>query len=933
MKKVICFVILVCMLISIIPCYAVTGFEKASDWAVDDLKKAEEYGLIPDSIKSDMSRAITRKEFAEVCVRLYELTTNSTAEMAPVSTFSDTQHIDVLKAFKLGIVTGIGDNKFGPDLTTNREQIATMLKRLLYVITPDFHTFKSVNTFSDRGEISSWALESVDLASQYEFVTGWNNLFAPKGECTREMAVIIAKRVYDFYSLEVPLEEQLFQTNDILRIAEKYYQKTIAGVEKKDEFSRVINFTPDFSGSKTDAEKARLLSADAVHLITYTNARNMYVSFSAAVFSLNPQSAVCANNLASAIAVYNDEMIASGKATEEAYQDAIQVYMYALQKSKKDGNFTADSLNILVSLGNLYLDTNRFQQANAAFRTAYEIDAGCSSAKIGLMNYNLAKGDRTAASKYENGLNYPLIAQEVFNFEKELPEIMRQPALDASASEGKLEDMIIKNSSVPVISVWDFFRTIAPKNYNNVKLVLNDTIGKMQLKTPELTIITQYSGLQSISSPAGQYALSSYFTGLTALKSQLAQVSPKVGSTQPELAIFDCNPYEYSNYMDVLVQRYNVSALQRKMSVLPYYADKLNTRITKQIEEKKEALSEQLEGISRAESFELESLEKNLEKQDVSEEAKTIMYHKVHEKYREQRNGVRNIAYNEITSLANEAYLKKIKPYAERVYNDSIGHIMLISDAEVQESLENRLQEQVLNALYNALDNVLQAHKITKWEEQFEQCKCHLPEMEEERKRRAAEEEDAAKNRLQNDISARKSFTVTDISEHIQLYRNKLSQLQSEIKTIAFNGSISPAKSSWSINLGLKKDGGDEGIHFGNLSAYYRNTATYHGGFTITAKEASPNLEGKLVSFVNSCIVTGSVPAFSPVDIDVYYNRTINRQAAIIDTTDLVDVFASRGTKFHDKAVITGNDDWDEYKLGILKKWPDIKLKTWDGRY
>lgn len=87
------------------------------------------------------------------------------------------------------------------------------------------------------------------------------------------MAVIIAKRVYEYYHAELPLDETALQKFEVLKIAEKYYQKTINAVENKNEFQRVINFIPDFSGVTVDPEKARVLSADAAQLITFTNAK------------------------------------------------------------------------------------------------------------------------------------------------------------------------------------------------------------------------------------------------------------------------------------------------------------------------------------------------------------------------------------------------------------------------------------------------------------------------------------------------------------------------------------------------------------------------------------------------------------------------------------------------------------------------------------
>ncbi|HAA26326.1 MAG TPA: hypothetical protein DCE11_09485, partial [Ruminiclostridium sp.] len=102
-------------------------YSGASDWATAELDKAVKYGLITSSIRDKMSEPITREEFAELAVLLYQKTTEKTAQPESPNPFTDTSNPEVLKAYKLGIVTGVGNNKFDPKALTNREQVATML--------------------------------------------------------------------------------------------------------------------------------------------------------------------------------------------------------------------------------------------------------------------------------------------------------------------------------------------------------------------------------------------------------------------------------------------------------------------------------------------------------------------------------------------------------------------------------------------------------------------------------------------------------------------------------------------------------------------------------------------------------------------------------------------------------------------------------------
>ena len=173
---------------------------KTSTWAVTEIEKAMSYGLIPDSIKGDLTTPITREEFAELAVRLYEVYTGVKATPVPENTFSDCKNPEVLKAFQLKIVNGVGNGKFDPKALTNREQIAAMLYRAVTVISPNADMSTSgAPVFKDEKSITSYFLENVKFMSKKEFIKGSDGKFDPKGTCTREMAVIIATRVYESY--------------------------------------------------------------------------------------------------------------------------------------------------------------------------------------------------------------------------------------------------------------------------------------------------------------------------------------------------------------------------------------------------------------------------------------------------------------------------------------------------------------------------------------------------------------------------------------------------------------------------------------------------------------------------------------------------------------------------------------------------------------
>ncbi len=180
--------------------HGMPAYEGASNWAKKELDKAADYGLITDSIRSNISGNITREEFAEIAVKLYEVYTGKKAEAGSMS-FADCSNPEVLKAANLGLVTGVGNNKYAPKQLVTREQMATILLRALKVINPsaDYSTAGSVK-FADDSKVKKYARDGVYFCSKAGIVTGvGKNMFNPEGNASREMAVIVCTRAYEYF--------------------------------------------------------------------------------------------------------------------------------------------------------------------------------------------------------------------------------------------------------------------------------------------------------------------------------------------------------------------------------------------------------------------------------------------------------------------------------------------------------------------------------------------------------------------------------------------------------------------------------------------------------------------------------------------------------------------------------------------------------------
>lgn len=172
--------------------YGMPAWSDSSDWSLAELQKASDLGLIPDILKgADMTKNITREEFAEVALIMYQKASGVT-NTQPISPnpFADTSNTQVLKAYNLGIVNGYSNTQFKPKELINREQVAAMLVRTIKLIAPnaDYST-EGAPTFADYQDISGWALNDCLYMAKVGIINGTDGKFMPRAVTDAQKAM------------------------------------------------------------------------------------------------------------------------------------------------------------------------------------------------------------------------------------------------------------------------------------------------------------------------------------------------------------------------------------------------------------------------------------------------------------------------------------------------------------------------------------------------------------------------------------------------------------------------------------------------------------------------------------------------------------------------------------------------------------------------
>lgn len=196
-KKLIAIITIVFTMSMAVVSFAV-DFTNASSWAIPELERANDDGFITEKVFKDFSQKITREEFCEIAVILYDRL-GGNQNLETYNPFTDTTNPEVIKAFSAGIINGVGDNRFAPEDNLTREQLCVMIIRAMEaagIVFGDDDNYTFQKNYTDENLISDWAYGHVQKLNDFKIMNGTGDKLEPKAPLTREQAVIILERTY-----------------------------------------------------------------------------------------------------------------------------------------------------------------------------------------------------------------------------------------------------------------------------------------------------------------------------------------------------------------------------------------------------------------------------------------------------------------------------------------------------------------------------------------------------------------------------------------------------------------------------------------------------------------------------------------------------------------------------------------------------------------
>lgn len=231
--------------------------DSASEWSKELIKEAAKDGIYTDQIMSEFKTNITREEFTEVVMALYDsLGAKDGQQVVQTGQFMDVENRQITRAYNLKFINGVEEGIFEPYANLTREQMAVIYANFYTKILEIDGVTANVDTITDKDEISSWAKSSVALCNEENILSGvGNGKFNPKGTVTREQGIIGINKLYKIMQTKVKTnlnsetvatapdesekstpEDYIFHANNSEKYEARYYFN-----EKTNEFNIIDN--------------------------------------------------------------------------------------------------------------------------------------------------------------------------------------------------------------------------------------------------------------------------------------------------------------------------------------------------------------------------------------------------------------------------------------------------------------------------------------------------------------------------------------------------------------------------------------------------------------------------------------------------------------------------------------------------------------------
>jgi hypothetical protein len=356
----------IAVILTIIASVNILGAQsKPNSWAEIEVKEAITNDLVHEVLRSDYQTPIKRYEYVLLALDILDksgIDVTIKQEYVFDDIIGHSYEKEILKAYHAGVIDGYGNGLFKPNANISREEVATLIVKLLKKIDFDKNTTINGNIkCSDSLSISSWAMDSVKYCYANNIIKGVGkdkkglDILKPLGTATREESILL---VYRLAKVEKVISDVVFGTITI--------DQNTTKISTINEAGDVFDLTY-FARQFTDKTATEILGLDAVNdasIIDITNKSSVIVVDDGTVIYLVKYDDGIGLDLysigavsARATQIYTELLMTINQ--NDVVLDSVQEGITALNlnKTNKDEDI-ADRYNILMRTDDIEVDNS-----------------------------------------------------------------------------------------------------------------------------------------------------------------------------------------------------------------------------------------------------------------------------------------------------------------------------------------------------------------------------------------------------------------------------------------------------------------------------------------------------------------------------------------------------------------------------------------------
>ncbi len=769
--------------------------------------------------------------------------------------------------------------------------------------------------------------------------------------------------------------------NSILKMAEAYYKETQPKIETdfKSEFLNMVPNTPDFTGKTKDEELVIETSMQVGGSILSCNAKNYNLALSAAMVAKDIDSVSAVMNFAAAIAYYFDNNVFDSfddfreQAKNKYYEDATKVYYYAIELSKEEHKYTNLSLSALTSLGNLFIDMNKSKEAIPLFDTALSIDQNYYPAIEGKQKalFDLKRFDQLQLFLRAAIKNQPVQEKQIDHIGEWLEEIAleypEQMDTNVSLDPDKIAESIKTNSEVEVISKADALTLLSKEAEDKIRQSLREIQFKIKVKVPDMSLLFDHKSWKEFFIIFPDLPDAEYYLGGEEFWNKMQEYSNKVDEAyeikyrleeqysqkypnegmefvgpgidentarlmysaliDKRFAPLAMNPFDYKNPEDILIQSTVIQRYTQRYSALSSYFAAFDGKLGEELDRQTEEFNDK---STKLEDEYNEKLGKIYEKMNNSDPSMSEMYrlqiHTLALGYYTKFKSLYENSWKDATEYACNTY-KKYEETLPIIYNDIMKYIMLVSDKEVQEELQNETNLAVMEFIDSVNWKIISFFDIgyvrTFDEKGYAELPCSGDILDPEEVQEI--ESDILSDmqaKYQAAMSGKAAFDAKIIDENSQLYKEIIEKYEYNVDLGFIKYKTNELRSTTTLGFNIGAAEGDISQTENHYTGAVKMEGNLELGGGINVKGADIGVAGKFGFTVEMDANKNIVPDSVDIRAGLEVGATIGKG---LEVKGGIEASVMRGTKAYGNIGLTANE--------LIK---DLRIKAEEkklGRY